>query len=139
MTTFTLHEVWEMMQDLSMAQAQAPGYEEKAVAHAEKLQAMNEEQEAAFQAQASAITAAINATNQAAAAITDTMLEELDLPSHTALWSSSDLLRYLGLAQTKGEFAELLALAPLGEADVRVLFAFVEPPVEDEDEAVDGD
>ena len=139
MTTFTLHEVWEIMQDLSMAQVQAPGYEEKAKAHAEKLQGLDEESEVAFQAQAGAISAAINTTNEAAAAITDTMLEELDLPAHTALWSGADLVRYIGLAQTKGEFAELLTLAPLGEADVRVLFAFVEPPVEDEDDAVDGD
>jgi hypothetical protein len=141
MTTFTEHEVWEIINDLSAARAGNDDYNELAAKHTETIDSLSEEELADFTEKANLIAATADAFKQHVDAIANALLEELNIPSQMAKWTASDVHKYMGAVQTKGELADLLTLAPLAMGDPRILLAFVEPQEDDEEgaEATDGD
>lgn len=141
MTTFTEHEVWEIINDLSAARAGNDDYNDLAAKHTETIDGLSEEELADFTEKANLTAAAADAFKQHVETIVEDILQELQIPNEVAKWSAADLHRYLGAVQTKGELAELLSLAPLAAGDPRVLLAFVEPQEDGEEgaEATDGD
>lgn len=139
--TISLHEVWEIINDLSAADAGNTELNDAARAHAERINAMPTDELADFTEKASLIGQAADSFKDHVQLVSDQVLKELDLSDEVARWTSADLHRYLGAVQTKGELAEILSLAPLANGDPRVLLAFVEPQEDDEEgaEATDGD
>lgn len=138
--TFTHHEVWSIMRDLSAQAAGNSEYDEIAAQHAAMLNELDEDGMANFVEQSELVRASLDAVNAHAEALTKPILEEIGISNQVATWSSADLVQYLGRVQTTGEFSELLSLAVLMSGDPRVLFDLAEPAEEEEGaEATDGD
>ena len=139
MTKISLHETWSIMRDMSAHAAGNSEYTEAAIEHQERIRLMSEEDQAQFVEQTEVVRASLDAVQAHAAALTDPILEELELGNEVATWTAADVHRYLGRVQTTGEYAELLTLAILLSGDPRVLFDLAEPEEEEEATATDGD
>ncbi|QOR56116.1 hypothetical protein SEA_THUNDERCLAP_63 [Arthrobacter phage Thunderclap] len=132
MTELTLHGVWQLMKDSSAASSGNPDYQEAHEEHFKWAQTLSEEETTTFQAMTVEIAKRFQVFNDQLERMAIEVTDKAGVPLYTAQWTADDLAKFLGVAQTKGVYTDVLVSSILINQNIALAFDFIEPSEDEE-------
>lgn len=127
MAELTLHGIWELMRDSSAANSGDPDYQQAHVDHFKWAQGLSYDETVLFQALCAEIADRFRGFNSMLAALAEQTSAEAGVSMNVMQWTTQDLLKFVGVAQTKGAYTDVLVTSVLIEQNIPLAFSFIEP------------